>query len=250
MAPKSNNWLGCAALIALAGCATCKDEVGPQVRQTLGITEKDLDQVLDKTEHNLEKNYEPMMILKRAEAHFKRAEYIEAEADYNRFLELHPLHPQADYAQYKLGSSWNCQVRSIDRDPEPAQKALAAFQKLLDNYPKTTYAEAATGRIKQLQDDLARYDLYVARYYFKKEAYSAAIVRLEKLAAERPRQPEAADALALLAQALYASGKRDAAADALRRLLDQYPGAKTRPEIQKLRHELQAAGSPSGTPIG
>ena len=40
--------------------------------------------------------------LRVAEIHFKRDEFIEAQAGYQTFKELHPSHPKGDYVTFRL----------------------------------------------------------------------------------------------------------------------------------------------------
>jgi outer membrane protein assembly factor BamD len=230
-------------LLALAGCATCKDPLAADAPRILGVEAKQLDKVLDQTEDKVEKNYEPMMILQRAEAYFRREEPIEAQAEYQRFLDLHPLHPLADYAQYKLAMSSYCQIRTIDRDPEPAEKALTAFQKLLSNYPKTAYADTAREKIGEIQEGLARHEVYVGRFYYRKGAYPAAIARLQRVVEQHPGEPVSADALLVLVAALKAAGEDAKAEAALERLLTDFPDMRNDPQVEKLRRELKTTES-------
>lgn len=230
-------------VLALAGCATCKDPLAADATRLLGVQPKELDKVIDQTDDKVEKNYEPMMILRRAEAYFRKDEPIEAQAEYQRFLDLHPLHPLADYAQYKLAMSSYCQIRTIDRDPEPAEKALTAFQKLLSNYPKTAYAEPAREKLGEIQDGLARHEIYVGRFYFRKGAYPAAIARLERVVEQHPREPVTIEALLYLAAALNAAGERAKAEAALERLLADFPELRDDARVERLRRELKDSAS-------
>lgn len=230
-------------LVALAGCATCRDPLASDAPRILGVEARQLDKVLDQTEDKVEKNYEPMTILQRAEAYFRKDEPIEAQAEYQRFLDLHPLHPLADYAQYKLAMSSYCQIRTIDRDPEPAEKALTAFQKLLSNYPKTAYAEPAREKSAEIQEGLARHQVYVARFYYRKGAYPAAIARLQRVVEQHPGEPVTAEALLYLAAALKAAGEDAKAEAALERLLKDFPDMGKNDQVEKLRRELKGSES-------
>src|SRR5580765_7357106 len=111
----------------LSGCATEKDTVGSEIRDLLGIDEN----TTTVTEGTLEQQYEPLTIMKRAESFYAKENYIEAAGEYQRFLELHPIHRLAPFAQYRLGMSYYKQVNTIDRDSEPLWKTIQSFQKLI-----------------------------------------------------------------------------------------------------------------------
>src|SRR5438093_9061916 len=72
----------------------------------------------------VEKNYDPNVIMKRAESFFEKEDYAEAIIEYQHFLDLHRIHTLSPYAQYKLAESHFKMFKTIDRDPEPVYKAL------------------------------------------------------------------------------------------------------------------------------
>lgn len=228
-----------AVALLLAGCATCKDPLSADVHAALGVTSKDLDKVLDKTDKQIERNYEPVTILKRAEAHFKKEEFIEAQIEYERFLDLHPLHTMADFAQYKIATSWYCQIRTIDRDPDPARNALVAFERLRANFPDSRYAQASAEKIAEIRDGLAQYGVYVGRFYYKRGSYPAAIARFEQVLVDYPGEPARGEAMWYLALSLAAADRTAEARAALERLLESFPEYKNRSAVSRLRNRLK-----------
>src|SRR6266446_5887681 len=81
----------------LAGCATEKDTMGSEIRDLLGIDEN----TTALTEGTIEQQYDPLTIMKRGESFYAKKNYIEAAGEYQRFLELHPLHRLAPFAQFR-----------------------------------------------------------------------------------------------------------------------------------------------------
>jgi outer membrane protein assembly factor BamD len=227
------------ALSTGAGCGTTNDPLGADIRKELGVTKNSAEETKD----TLERNYDPNVILKRAEALYQGGEYIEAVGEYQHFLDLHPLHQWADYAQLKLGLSYFQQFTTIDRDPEPVQKALGSFQKLLTTYPNTKYAEEAQKRIVSCQERLAQYQFYVGRFYYKQEAYPAAIQRFEQILAAYPNDPIVADALYYLALSYEEKGQAELAASRLQNLVVKYPNS---PYQNKARQMLSRLNRKSG----
>jgi outer membrane protein assembly factor BamD len=208
-----------AVLLTGAGCGTPNDPLGADIRKELGVTKNSAEETKD----DVKRNYDPKVILKRAEALYQQEEYIEAVGEYQHFLDLHPLHEWADYAQLKLGLSYFQQFTTIDRDPEPEQKALESFQKLLTTYPNTKYADEARKRISICQERLARYQFYVGHFYYKQAAYPAAIHRFEQILTTYPNDPVIADTLYYLALAYEQSGKAEQALSHLQDLIVKYP---------------------------
>ncbi len=218
------------ALSTGVGCAATNDPLGADIRKALGVTKNSAEETKD----SIERNYDPKVILKRAEALYQGGEYIEAVGEYQHFLDLHPLHEWADYAQLKLGLSYFQEFSTIDRDSEPVQKALESFQKLLTTYPNTKYADEAKKKIATCQERLAQNQFYVGRFYYKQEAYPAAIHRFEQLLAAYPNDPVAADSLYYLALSYERQGKAEQAVTRLQSLISKYPDSP----YQRQAHQM------------
>ena len=229
-----------AVILAGTGCSTPNDPLGADIRKELGVTKNSAEETKD----DVKRNYDPKVILKRAEALYQQEDYIEAVGEYQHFLDLHPLHEWADYAQLKLGLSYFQQFTTIDRDPEPDRKALESFQKLLTTYPNTKYADEAQKRISICQERLAQYQFYVGQFYYKQEAYPAAIHRFEQILTTYPNQPVVADTLYYLALAYERAGKAEQAASRLQDLIAKYPDSpyheKAQQILSRLNHEPQS----------
>jgi outer membrane protein assembly factor BamD len=230
-------WLGTGLL--LGGCSTPKEPFGAEIRKTLDV-KKD---TLEKTENSPEKNFDAKVILKRAEAYYQKDDFIEAVGEYQHFIDLHPLHEWAEYAQFKLGMSYFHQIRTIDRDPEPTQNALSAFQKFLSVYPDSQYAEEARKRIRMCETDLAEHQLYVGRFYYKKGAYPAAIERFTRLLDAYPKLPPAEEALYYLGMSYYRSEDPEQAAAHLKDLVGRYPDSPYRGRVEKLLARLNGSSN-------
>jgi outer membrane protein assembly factor BamD len=117
--------------------------------------------------------------LKVADAHFHRKEYAEAIAAYADFLQLHPKNDAIPYVLYQIGECYYKQLLSEDRDQTPTRQAISAFQRLLKEYPFSTYANKAKERIQDCRKLLAQHELYVAKFYFKSKHYEAALGRFK-----------------------------------------------------------------------
>lgn len=185
----------------------------------------------------VEKNYDPNVIMKRAESFFDKEEYQESIIEYQHFLDLHRIHALAPYAQYKLGESHFKMVQTVDRDPEPMYKALEAFQKLLKEYAGSRYQADAEERIKQCNNLIAQNHLMVGQFYYRKDAYLAAASRFEQVLKEYPDMDVAADALYYLALTYSEIGADDWAQEKLTILSQRFPD-KFEPERKSLLARL------------
>ena len=188
----------------------------------------------------VEKNYDPNVIMKRAEAFFDKEDYPEAIIEYQHFLDLHRIHQLAPYAQYKLGESHFKMAKTIDRDPEPIYRALEAFEKLRRDYPGNRYDAEAGEKIRAGHDWIAQAHFFVGQFYYRREAYLAAARRFETILKEYPDMQVAPDAMYYLALSYHEIGANDWAQENLLALAQRYPENKYQAESQRLLAKLQS----------
>lgn len=156
-----------------------------------------------------------------------------ALASAERFIRLHPLHKQVDYAYYMRGLSvyelgFNFVERytpseQARRDPTPFRDAFNYFDELLRRYPDSQYNEDAQKRMIFLRDRLAQYEVGVGRFYLKRHAYLAAAQRGERVMLGYQGTSAVADALALQIEAYRLLGQDLEAQQALALLNKNYP---------------------------
>jgi len=123
--------------------------------------------------------YAILAALKVADAHFYRKEYPEAIGAYEDFVQLHPKNEAIPYVKYQIGVCYYEQMLSIDRDQTPTRLAILSFERLLKEHSDSAYAGEATKKIIDCRKLLAEHELYVGRFYYKSEHYSAALGRFE-----------------------------------------------------------------------
>ncbi len=189
----------------------------------------------------IEKNYDPHVILKRAESFFDREEFPEAVVEFQHFLELHRAHALAPYAQFRLGQAYFQQARGIDRDPDPINKAMAVFEKLRVEYPGSQYDEQALDGIKQGQESLAKTHLFVGKFYQRRGAYLAAAHRFEVVVNEYAEMEAAPEALYQLAKTYDTLGADEWARERLTVLAQRYPSSPFQEDGKKLWAKLGGA---------
>lgn len=173
--------------------------------------------------------------LDKAWAQYKTNEPIQAVATLDRFIKLHPASPALDYALYLKGlvnfndtlglfSSW-AQQDLAERDPKQAKESFEAFRELVARFPDSKYAPDAKLRMAYIRNSLARSDLYVARFYFKRGAYVAAINRAQAAIDEYREVPAVEEALFILHESYDRLGLTQLRDDT-RRVIDRnYPNS-------------------------
>lgn len=166
-------------------------------------------------------------------AHYQSGQPDAAIATANRFIRLHPQHRNVDYAYYMLGMSTFTKdsgvfdrVMPMDmskRDPGAARESLGHFTQLLNRFPDSPYAVDAKKRMLHLRNRLARNEIHVANYYFKRGAYIAALGRGRYVLENFPQTPAIPDALAVMVQAYHLLNSPDQEKEMLEVLKLNYP---------------------------
>jgi outer membrane protein assembly factor BamD len=189
----------------------------------------------------VDKYYHPNVIIKRAEALFDREEYPEALAEYDHFLDLHRNHVLAPYAAYRIGEIHLKKAKTIDRDPEPMQLAITAFERVRKEFPGSRYDPQARQKLEECHDWLAQMHLFVGQFYYRRGSYLAAARRFEQVIKHYPDNPVAPDALYFLAKAYHELGADDWARENLVLLAEKYPDSKVSGDGEKLLAKLGGA---------
>jgi len=171
--------------------------------------------------------------LEKAFAHHRAGEQAQAIATLERFMRLHPTSPALDYALYLKGLvnfqdnlgflGFLANVDLSERDQRAARQSFEAFRELVDRFPQSRYAPDAQLRLAHIVNSLAQSEVNVARYYFGRGAYVAAINRAQVALTDFQGVPAAEEALYLKYRSYQALGMNDLAADARRVLALNFP---------------------------
>ena len=171
--------------------------------------------------------------LEVAYAYYRQSEGASAISACERFIKLHPNHPNVDYAYYLKGLvSFNEDLGLVgflsnqdmsERDPKAARESFDTFKELVTKFPGSKYTPDATARMKYLVNALAAYEVHVARYYLQRGAYVAAANRAQAALKSFPGAPSNEEALYVLIKAYESLGLTDLRADAERIMRQNFP---------------------------
>ncbi len=179
-----------------------------------------------------------------AYAYYRNDEAAAAVAAAQRFIKLHPRHPNVDYAYYikglanyvKTGGLVSRIVRKdySKRDTGAAMEAFQDFSELTRPFPYSKYSEDAAQRMLFLKNTLAMYEVHVARYYLSRGAFVAAANRARYVVENYQRTPAMPDALVVLAKSYKAMRLTGLSEDAVRVLELNYPDHPGIQEVAEL----------------
>ena len=171
--------------------------------------------------------------LERAYAQYKANDAAQAQATLDRFMKLHPASPAYDYALYLKGiTNFNDNLGTLnfvarqdlsERDQKAAKESFEAFKELVTRFPESRYTPDARQRMNYIVNSLAQYEVHVARYYYGRGAYVAAINRAQSALADYRDVPALEEALFILVRYYVALGMTKLRDDAKRVLEKNYP---------------------------
>ncbi|MBI3545173.1 MAG: outer membrane protein assembly factor BamD [Gammaproteobacteria bacterium] len=192
-------------------------------------------------------HYAEQSQLEIAYAYYKYEEPALAIAAADRFIRLHPTHPNVDYAYYLKGlinfhgektiANWLFGTKDdlTDRDPKSARESYLAFREVADRFPNSRYAEDAKQRMAYLFEAQAKYETLVARFYYDRSAYVAAVNRCKYSLETYPRTPSTEDALGIMALSYKKMGIAPLFDDTMRILKKNFPQSRYLEEVAALK---------------
>jgi outer membrane protein assembly factor BamD len=141
-------------------------------------------------------------------SYYKTGNTEQTLATIDRFVRLNPNHADVDYAIYMRGIT-NMEldnnlfqtlmnVDRSDRDPSKSREAFEDFRRLIEKYPDSKYATDAKQRMLAIKNRLAKYEIAVARFYMRREAYVAAANRGRYVLENYPDTPQIQPALEIM----------------------------------------------------
>src|SRR6266568_4570748 len=141
--------------------------------------------------------YSQQAQIETAYAYYKQSEQASAVAAADRFIKLHPNHPNVDYVYY--------------------------LKELVQRFPESKYTPDALARMKYLVNALASHEVHVARYYMKRGAYCAGANRAQYALKNYPQAPVQEEALLIMVRAYDVLGMPELRDDAERVLRRNFP---------------------------
>ena len=161
--------------------------------------------------------------LELAYAYYRYDEPESAILEIEEFVRLYPKHQELAYAYYLKALAADSIIRSwldnfitdpATRDVKSAKRAYNYYTEVIQRYPNSQYATAASKRLIILRNQMARHEYKVAQYYFEKEAYLAAANRAKYILENYSQSASSVDALKIMNQSFGKLGMTQIATDA------------------------------------
>jgi len=156
-----------------------------------------------------------------------------AVATLNRFQQQYPGNPSMDYVLYLKGlvnfTPPSAVFSSItgqnpgERDVRALRQSYAAFSELVQQFPESRYTADARKRLTWLVNTMAENEMTIARFYYDRYAYVAAINRAQSVITDYQGVPAAEPALYIMMMSYEKLGMTDLRNDTERVLLQNFP---------------------------
>ena len=123
----------------------------------------------------------PRSILMAAYSYYSQDYYYDAITELERFINKFPKHENLNYAHFLLAICYYEQIVDEKKDLGPLLNAQKEFNFVVINYPDTDFALDAKFKLDLISDILASKEVFLGRYYMKKEKWIAAINRFKEV---------------------------------------------------------------------
>lgn len=154
--------------------------------------------------------------------YYKDRENELAIAEIDKFIRLNPSDEHIDYVLYMRGLTNQqkatdrlldlIRVDNSNRDVSFFEAAFKDFSRLYTSYPNSLYAADAYARMVYIRSVLAKHELAIAKYYYKKQAYISSARHCQKLILTYQGTDETKDAMQYLIKSYQHLNLTEAAA--------------------------------------
>ena len=123
----------------------------------------------------------PRAVLMAAYSYYSQSYYGDAIYELGRFIKTYPNDKRLSYAHYLLAICYYEEVIDEKKDLGPLVKAQSEFKFIIKNYPDSDFALDSKFKLDLINDVLASKEIYLGRYYIKREKWVAALNRFKNV---------------------------------------------------------------------
>ena len=177
--------------------------------------------------------YSTQAMLDISYAYYASNQKDEAIIEINRFIRLYPNHPNVSYAYYlralsNFDKDANVISRFFGHDPSrydvtDLKNSFNDFTTVVNRFPDSKYADDSINRLRYIKNQIARNELYIAKYYDKRSANIAAIERVKYMLENYGGTPSSEEGLVILVKNYNELKLYDLAYDSARVLKKNFP---------------------------
>lgn len=166
---------------------------------------------------------------------------LQAEDQYKNFIVFFPTNPKAADAQLKIIALNNKMMHAPDRDQKNSYKAQEEIRRFLTQFPDSDYVPIAKQFLLEVQENLARGDLGVGRFYEARGNLAGARGRYKEISDKYPSFSMMDEVYYHLAEVMEKANNADEAAIYYGKIVSAYPFSKY---SEQAKSRLNSLGKP------
>ncbi len=166
------------------------------------------------------------------------ANLIEAQAKYMAFVAFFPEDDNAAFAQYRVAMCNYERRGKPNRDLAVTRDAIAEFEKVSANFPKSSYVDDAKAKVRELRDELAEHEYLVAHFYDRRGFETSVVRRLKFLLEKYPDYSHKDKVYMLLGETLSDEENYVESSIYLEKLVQEYPNSEERHDAESLLRDV------------
>ncbi|WP_437682816.1 outer membrane protein assembly factor BamD [Sorangium sp. So ce131] len=162
--------------------------------------------------------YARLADLRVADLDFEQGKYAEAISEYRAFIQEHRTDRNVEYAKYRMAKALYLDIDDTvflppaeERDQAITIDAAKELRTFLRQFPRSRYREDVAFMLEVVTGRLVRHELYVARYYLKRDSFDAVLARIDYALKNFPNSGLDPEALVLKGETLLKMKKPDEA---------------------------------------
>jgi outer membrane protein assembly factor BamD len=189
--------------------------------------------------------------LRLADVDFAQEKYSEAISGYRGFVTTFRSDREVEYARYRLTKALFFDIDDTillppaeERDQATTADAQREIRGFIKAFPHSRYRKDVEFMLEVVTGRLVRHELYVARYYRRRDNYDAALSRLEYALKMYPNSGLDQEALILKGETLMMMNRRKEARLAFEAIVNDWGGAF----VPRAKAYLVELGAPTQSP--
>ncbi|MCC6553088.1 MAG: tetratricopeptide repeat protein [Polyangiaceae bacterium] len=153
--------------------------------------------------------YARLAELRLADIDFEQEKYSEAISAYREFIQSHKNDRDIEYAKYRMAKALYLDIDDTillppaeERDQATTLDAYKELRSFIRQFPRSRYRQDAAFMLEVVTGRLVRHELYVARYYLKRDNFDATVARVDYALRNYPSSGLDPEALVLRGETL------------------------------------------------
>lgn len=175
--------------------------------------------------------YARLAELRLADIDFEQEKFAEAITAYREFASSHRNDPELEYARYRTTKALFKDIDDTillppaeERDQATTFDAYKELRAFLREFPSSRYKVDAAYMLDVVTGRLVRHELYVARYYLRRDDFDATVARVDYALKYYPGSKLEPEALVLKGETLMKMKKLDDAREVFETVKKDYGG--------------------------